>query len=145
MSTSPRIIIDPTTMSAEGGSDSSGAKKHEVKKKQPTVTAASPVLPPSSIPDADSTKVVTGEAPSTAPMEVLTASTMKARVLSLKSPVSGLTRPANLAIAKSVPVVSSRSTYRKVKSASARFPPSQLKSSCPADMPMPSTLTTCLK
>jgi hypothetical protein len=58
-----------------GGKDANiGAKNIEIRKQIPQVMAVSPVLPPSAMPAPDSIKVVTGEHPRSAPMEMQNAS-----------------------------------------------------------------------
>ena len=52
-----------------------GAKKMEIKNMNPVTIAVIPVLPPSEIPVALSTKAVTGLEPISAPMEIVNAST----------------------------------------------------------------------
>ena len=52
-----------------------GSAFTETKKARPVVIAVIPVLPPSEIPVALSTKAVTGEVPMRAPMEIEKAST----------------------------------------------------------------------
>ena len=74
------IMSEPTMMRAppvaQGGIEAKmGAKKTETKKARPVVIAVIPVLPPSEIPVALSTKAVTGEVPMRAPMEIEKAST----------------------------------------------------------------------
>ena len=83
-----------------------GAKKTETKNMMPITMPVMPVLPPSEIPVADSTKTVTGEVPMSAPMEMLKASMQYAIVEPSKSIVTGSRRPANFAMEYRVPVVS---------------------------------------
>ena len=111
------IMSEPTMMRAppvaQGGIEAKiGAKKTETKNMMPTTLAVLPVLPPSAIPVADSTKAVTGDVPMSAPIEIEKASTQYATVDRSKSSVTGSRRPANLAIEYSVPVVSARECRR---------------------------------
>ena len=121
------IIIEPTMTStlpvAHGGNDEKiGAKNRLTKNMSETVTAVRPVRPPSAMPDALSTNAVHGEHPRRLPIEMERASQTYAVELPSKSPVRTSTRPACVAMAYSVPVVSSRSRYRKMIKASQACP-----------------------
>jgi hypothetical protein len=60
---------------AHGGMEAKmGAKNIEIRKQMPQVMAVKPVLPPSATPAPDSMKAVTGEQPSSEPMEMQNAS-----------------------------------------------------------------------
>jgi hypothetical protein len=84
---------------AQGGIEAKiGAKKMEMIKHNPVVTAVSPVRPPSAIPEPDSMNAVTGERPSRLPMEMLKASVQYAIVDRGKSPCAESATPANRAI-----------------------------------------------
>ena len=113
------IIRAPTTTSTdpvanEGMLLRRGAKKIEMKNQNEVARAVRPVLPPSEIPEADSTKGVGGLVPNNKPdMAMQSESTMKAGELPSKSPSRISNRPACLDMATRVPVVSRRSTYRK--------------------------------
>ena len=79
----PDIIIMPTKISAgavtkAGIDEIIGVKKSAMAKHIPVMIETSPVRPPSSIPDADSTKHVTVDVPSSAPIIVEEESTTKA-------------------------------------------------------------------
>ena len=92
---------------AQEGIDANiGAKNTETRNARPVTMAVRPVLPPSEIPVALSMKAVTGEVPMSAPILILKASTQYAIVEFSKSSVTGSRKPANLAMAYSVPVVS---------------------------------------
>jgi hypothetical protein len=117
MGTNTKISVHPV---AHGGIDAKiGAKKMEIRKQIPVVTAVSPVFPPSAIPAADSTNAVTGDVPSSEPIVIDIASVQYASVDRGKSPVDSSTTPENRAIEYSVPVQSRISTYRNVNSANA--------------------------
>ena len=75
-----------------------GAKKIEIKKHMPVVTAVNPVRPPSAMPAPDSINAVTGLVPRTLPMVMLIASVQYAIVERGKSPVVGSTTPAKRAM-----------------------------------------------
>ena len=116
-----KISVHPV---AHGGIDAKiGAKKMDIKKQTPVVTAVSPVFPPSAIPAADSINAVTGDDPKSEPIEMLIASVQYASVDRGKSPVDSSTTPENRAIAYSVPVQSRISTYKKVNKANANCEP----------------------
>jgi hypothetical protein len=84
---------------AHGGMDAKiGAKNMEMIKQIPHVIAVRPVFPPSAMPAPDSMNVVTGEVPSSAPIEIQNASVQYATVERGKSPVSGSTAPQNRAM-----------------------------------------------
>jgi len=105
---------------AQGGIDAKiGAKKMEMMKQIPVVTAVRPVLPPSAIPEPDSMNAVTGDSPSKLPTEILNASVQYAIVDRGKSPLAESATPANRAMLYRVAVQSRMSTYRNVKSARA--------------------------
>jgi hypothetical protein len=110
------IIKAPTTIKTdpvanEGMLLSNGAKKMEMKNQKEVARAVRPVLPPSEIPEADSTKGVGGLVPNSKPdMAIQSESTMKAGELPSKSPSRMSKRPACLDMATRVPVVSRRST-----------------------------------
>ena len=70
---------------------------------------------------------------------------MNACVLPSKSLVTGSMSLANEAIENNVPVVSMKSTKKKMNKASTILPPAQSKSNLPAVMSIGSTLTTFLK
>src|SRR5438046_1323763 len=77
---------------AHGGIDAKiGAKKIEIRKQMPVVTAVRPVRPPSAIPAPDSINAVTGETPNSDPIEMLIASVQYASVERGKSPPSSTT------------------------------------------------------
>lgn len=96
---------------AQGGMEAkTGEKKMEMRKQTPVVMAVRPVLPPSVIPAPDSMKAVTGEHPSTEPMEIVMASVQYASVERGKSPVSGSTTPEKRAMLYNVAVQSMIST-----------------------------------
>jgi len=60
---------------AHGGTEERmGAKKIEMRKHMPVTIAVSPVRPPSAIPAPLSTNAVTGEHPSSEPIEIQAAS-----------------------------------------------------------------------
>ncbi len=63
-----------------------GAKKMEIRKQMPVTIAVSPVRPPSAIPAPLSIKAVTGEQPSTEPIDIQAASVQYATVDRGKSP-----------------------------------------------------------
>lgn len=91
-----RISVQPV---AHGGMDAKiGAKNMEMKKQMPHVMAVKPVLPPSAMPAPDSIKAVTGDVPSREPTLMQSASVQYASVDLGKSPDSGSTTPANLAM-----------------------------------------------
>lgn len=72
---------------AQGGIDAKiGAKKMDSRKQSPVTTAVSPVRPPSAMPAPLSTKTVTGEQPTSEPMEMQKASVQYATVDRGKSP-----------------------------------------------------------
>lgn len=78
---------------AHGGMDAKmGAKKSEMKKRNATQSAVRPVRPPSRIPVADSTKVVTGDVPRHEPTTMAVASDMKAGYWPGKLPSSSTAR-----------------------------------------------------
>jgi len=87
-----------------------GAKKMEMRKQMPVTMAVSPVRPPSAIPAPLSTKAVTGEHPSSEPMEMHTASVQYATVERGKSPSVVLVLLQKRAIEYSVAVQSTMST-----------------------------------
>jgi hypothetical protein len=67
-----KIRVQPV---AQGGMLAKiGAKKREIRKQVPVVIAVRPVRPPSAMPAPDSIKAVTGETPSSDPMEMVIAS-----------------------------------------------------------------------
>ncbi len=107
---------------AHGGIEAKmGAKKIEIMKHKPVVTAVRPVRPPSAMPEPDSMKAVTGDKPSRLPTEMLKASVQYAMVERGKSPLEASATPANRAILYSVAVQSRISTYKNVKSANANW------------------------
>ena len=121
------IIIEPTMTKtlpvAHGGSEEKMGAKNKLKKNiKETVNPVIPVRPPSAMPDALSTNAVHGEQPNKLPMEIESASHTYAVELPSKSPVRTSTRPAWVAIAYNVPVVSSKSKYRKIINASQACP-----------------------
>ncbi len=72
-------IMEPTMTSVEpvaheGNEAKMGAKKSERKNMNATTRPVRPVRPPSAIPEADSTKAVLGEQPTSEPIEMATAS-----------------------------------------------------------------------
>ena len=72
------IIIKPTTINAgavanDGTVKNNGDKNNDRRNKTPTVTDVKPVLPPSVIPEEDSTNVVIVDVPKQAPTVVPTA------------------------------------------------------------------------
>jgi hypothetical protein len=91
-----KINVHPV---AQGGIEAKiGAKKIETIKQSPVVTAASPVLPPSAIPEPDSINAVTGDRPRRLPMEMLKASVQYAIVDRGKSPFAASATPAKRAM-----------------------------------------------
>ena len=116
MSPTPRIIIAPITINAgavayAGIAIKTSEKKTPSKNKKPTTTAVNPVLPPSSIPEADSMYVVTVLVPMTAPIVVPAASAIKASSAFSSSSFS-FTFPAILPTPYRVPAVSNISTKK---------------------------------
>jgi len=87
-----------------------GAKKMEMRKQTPVVMAVSPVRPPSAMPAPLSTNAVTGEQPSSEPIEMQTASVQYATVERGKSPSVVLVLLQKRAIEYSVAVQSTMST-----------------------------------
>jgi hypothetical protein len=65
-----------------------GAKNREIRKQMPVETAVRPVRPPSEMPALLSMKAVTGDNPSSEPMEMQKASTQNAIVDRGKSALS---------------------------------------------------------
>ena len=100
-------------VAADGMERKRGAKKRERRKKKAVTTAVTPVLPPSTTPVEDSTKVVTVEVPSIAPTVVPTASAKRAS-LQLGIVPSSLIISALPAHPMRVPTVSNMSTKRNV-------------------------------
>lgn len=88
-----------------------GEKKMDTKNQNAVAIAVRPVLPPSEIPEADSTNGVQGEVPKKRPeIEIQAESIRKAADDPSKSPSRTSKTLACLAIATVVPVVSRRST-----------------------------------
>ena len=100
-------------VAADGMERKRGAKKRERRKKPAVTIAVTPVLPPSTTPVEDSTKVVTVDVPSIAPTVVPTASAKRAS-LQLGIVPSLLIISALPAHPISVPTVSNISTKRNV-------------------------------
>mmetsp|Transcript_3761 Transcript_3761/g.7476 ORF Transcript_3761/g.7476 Transcript_3761/m.7476 type:complete len:211 (-) Transcript_3761:974-1606(-) len=107
---------------AQGGMEAIiGAKKILSKKKIPQNTAVMPVREPVSTPAALSMYEVTGLRPKKEPAMVAQASAAKARRDRGKSPFSSAI-PMAITKARRVPLVSRKSTYRKVNSATPASP-----------------------
>ena len=118
ISTTDDIIITPTSTStgavaADGIERNNGAKKSEAKKQRPHTNAVNPLRPPCSTPAALSTNVVTVLVPITAPVVVANASTMNACLR--RGILPFLIMPARVVTPMRVPMVSKRSTKRRVK------------------------------
>ena len=118
ISTTDDIIITPTSTStgavaAAGIDRKSGAKKSDAKKHNPHTKAVNPLRPPCSTPAALSTNVVTVLLPIMAPVVVANASTINACLR--RGILPFLIMPARVATPIRVPMVSKRSTKRRVK------------------------------
>ncbi len=108
--------MKPTTISAgavanEGIARKIGDRNSETRKSSAVTMPVRPVRPPSATPEADSTKVVVVEVPSTAPAEVASASDSSAPLI-LGSLPSLSSMSALEATPISVPSVSNMSTNR---------------------------------
>ena len=79
-----------------------GANIIDAKNIKAVVRAVSPVRPPAAIPELDSTRVVTVDVPTNAPVAVDMASDNKASYILITSPNSS-TRPDSFAAASNVP------------------------------------------
>lgn len=109
---------------AQGGMEANmGAKKTETRKHSPVTIAVSPVLPPSAMPAPLSMKAVTGEQPSSDPIEIHAASVQYATVDRGKSPSPLRVLLQKRAMEYNVAVQSIISTYRNVNSARAKLAP----------------------
>ena len=149
----PFIMNTPTmiragAVAAEGTMPATGARITASRNRMPVVMEVRPVRPPSSMPVEDSTKVVTVEVPSSAPVQVAIASAIRARSPPGKLPFSS-SMPALPAVPSRVPTVSKQSQMAKVMIAVRKgtTPPaerapekSSLKATSPNASPIPATV-----
>ena len=119
------IIRNPTTTRAgavakDGIARKTGERNRAIRKSPPATIEVSPVLPPSAMPDEDSTNVVMVEVPRTAPTVVPTASANRAPLIcgsfpSLSSMSALDAQPIR------VPRVSNMSTNRNANITTTKF------------------------
>ena len=105
-------IINAGAVAKEGMVVNRGANRVDSRNSRPDTMAVRPVRPPADTPEADSTKVVTVEVPSTAPAEVPMASASREGLMQGNLPfLSSIL--ALVATPMRVPKVSNRSTNKK--------------------------------
>ena len=121
-------MIRAGAVAKEGMAVKMGANRVETRNSTPVTMAVRPVRPPTATPEADSTKVVVVEVPSTAPAEVAMASLSRAGLMPGSLPSSS-SMPALVATPIRVPRVSNRSTNRKENTTTTKLiRPTALKS-----------------
>jgi hypothetical protein len=101
-------MISTGAVASGGITPASGERKTQRRKSAPVTTDASPVRPPSLIPDADSMNVVFDDALAAPPAAAASESTRRTRFMPGSFPSSS-SRPASSPSATAVPIVSKKS------------------------------------